>query len=455
MSKPGPLLSAVLLLSALVVLSALWWGPIARDFAAAGTGYGAKQVCSGVFVSGRDADAVLQEDLGDLPAVVTVHANPDTQTVTASLGPVSRTAHYRQGLGCTLAAGGEPIEPMPLDHDNPANDAGPLAEAPEDDARRLALGPMMEAAFSEPARDQDRGTRALVVLHEGRIVAERYAPGFDADMPLPGWSMAKSVTNALTGILVKRGQIDLDDGVPEWRDTGDEREAISVRHLLQMTSGLTFNEDYADPLGDPIRMLFTEPDTAAFVRGKGLDAAPGSEWDYTSGTTNLLMAVLRDAHGNENEWAGFPRDALFQPLGMESATLEPDASGTFVGSSFMLATARDWARFGQLYLQDGEWNGSRLLPEGWVEFTQEPAPDADKGGYGAHFWLNSGDPDTGERPWPDLPADTYAASGYQGQEVVIVPSANLVVVRLGLSRPREAWDREWFVGGVLDVLGTD
>ncbi len=433
----------------------VWWGPIARDFAAAGTGYGAKQLCSGVFVSGRDPRTVLEEDLGDLPAVISAHANPDTGTVTASLGPLSRTAHYREGLGCTLAAGGTALEPMPVNANRAGTGTEAFPEAPDDAPRRLALGPLMEAAFSEPARDAQRGTRALVVVHRGQIVAERYAPGFDRDMPLPGWSMAKSVTNALTGVLVRDGQLGLDAAVPQWRDANDGRESIRVRHLLQMTSGLAFDEDYADPLGDPIRMLFNEPDAAAFVRSKALEAEPGSEWDYTSGTTNLLMALLRDAVGDDRAWADFPREALFRPLGMDSAVLEPDASGNFVGSSFMLATARDWARFGQLYLHDGVWNGERLLPEDWVAFTREPAPDADKGGYGAHFWLNRGDPDTGERPWPELPADTYAASGYQGQEVVIVPSADLVVVRLGLSRPREAWDREWFVGGVLDVLGED
>ncbi|SEO45540.1 serine hydrolase domain-containing protein [Aquisalimonas asiatica] len=455
MNRPAPLLSGVLLLLGLLALSVLWWGPIARDFAAAGTGYGAKQLCSGVFVSGRDPLQVLDKDLGDLPAVISAHANPETGTVTASLGPLTRKAYYRDGLGCTLAAGGTAPSPMPVTATDDGDTPATLPAVDHNAPRRLALGPMVEAAFSEPLRDQQRGTRALVIVHQGQIVAERYAPGFDADMPLPGWSMAKSVTNALTGILVRDGYISLDDTLPEWRDADDGRASITVRHLLQMTSGLAFEEDYADPLGDPIRMLFNEPDAAAFVRSKGLDAEPGMEWEYTSGTTNLLMAVLRGAIDDDTAWAGFPREALFQPLGMDSAVLEPDASGTFVGSSFMLATARDWARFGQLYLQDGKWNGERLLPEDWVAFTREPAPDADKGGYGAHFWLNRGDPDTGERPWPELPADTYAASGYQGQEVVIVPSADLVVVRLGLSRPREAWDREWFVSGVLDLLGGE
>ncbi len=435
----------------LLSLSALWWWPVARDLAAVGTGYGAKALCSAVFISERDSAEVLETDLSDLPGIVTTHVNEGARTVTASVGPVTRTARYREGLGCTLALAD--IEEMSVERPAVNSDkTRDLMKVPADDPLRLALGPVLETAFSEPVHDWERGTRAIVVLHRGRIVAERYAPGFDADTPLPGWSMAKSVTNALAGIVLKRGKLALDDTVPGWTEAGDGREQVTVQHLLQMTSGLEFGEEHVFPLGDSLRMLFAEPDAAAFVRDLPMGAAPGTRWEYTSGTTNLLMWVLREALEPEADWLAFPREVLFEPLGMHSAVLEPDAYGTFLGSSFMFATARDWARFGQLYLQDGQWDGEQILPEGWVALTRQPAPHAPKGRYGAHFWLNRGDPETGERPWPKLPDDAYAALGYQGQEIVIVPSEELVAVRLGLSRPSEAWDRERFVGGVIELL---
>ena len=448
--RPGR--AALLLLIAAALVAGAWWTPTAHDFAKVATGFGAKQLCSGVFVSGRQPDQVLASDMVDMPAIVRTSVDRDARSAFARIGPVHREARFREGLGCSLVIDAHDANALP---DPPAADDAsptPLPEADVNDSRRLRLAPLVSAAFGEPDDDMQRGTRAVVILHRGELVAEDYAPGFDADTPLPGWSMAKSVVHALTGILLAEDTVALDDGVPGWSETDDHRSDITLRHLLQMTPGLTFDEDYTSPLGDPIRMLFGEPSAPGFVRGKPMAHPPGDGWDYTSGTTNLLVWVLREAVDDDTRWATLPRDALFKPLGMRSAVMETDAEGNFVGSSFMYATARDWARFGLLYLQDGQWQSEQLLPEGWVDFAREPAPHAPDGGYGAHFWLNRGDPDTGERPWPALPPDTYAASGYQGQEVVIVPSADLVVVRLGVSRPREAWDREWFVAGALEIL---
>ncbi len=448
--RPGRVVLLLVLGGALV--AAAWWAPTARDFAHVATGFGAKQLCSGVFISGREPDDVRASDMADLPAIIRTSLDSDAREASARIGPIRRDARYRDGLGCSLVFDDRQAQELPAAPPATDDDRTPLAEADGDDPRRLNLAPLVAAAFGEPEADMHRGTRAVVVLHQGELVAEQYAPGFDADMPLPGWSMAKSVVHALTGILLAEDAVALDDPVPGWEQAEGRRGDITLRHLLQMTSGLAFDENYTSPVSDPLRMLFAEPSAPAFARGKPVAHAPGEHWDYTSGTTNLLVWVLRQAVDDEQRWPAFPRDALFSPLGMESAVMETDAAGNFIGSSFMYATARDWARFGQLYLQDGRWNGERLLPEGWVDFARQPAPNAPKGSYGAHFWLNRGDPDTGERPWPDLPQDAYAASGYQGQEVVIVPSRDLVVVRLGISRPREAWDREWFVGAVIDTL---
>jgi CubicO group peptidase (beta-lactamase class C family) len=307
-----------------------------------------------------------------------------------------------------------------------------------------ALDAAVEEAFAEPGAVPSRRTRAIVVVHDGSIVAERYATGYGPDAALPGWSMTKSTVNALVGVLVREGKLQLDSplSVPEWSAPDDPRRTITLRHLLQMASGLDFTESYGNPLGDVLWMLFGTGDAAGFAARKPIVTAPGKGWAYSSGTTNIVARALRQAvGGGEADYLAFPRRALFEPLGMASAVIEPDASGTFVGSSFMFASARDWARFGLLYLQDGVRDGNRILPEGWVAFSTTPAPSAPGGVYGAHFWLRlstlyarSGN--------EGLPRDAYHAVGHEGQLLTIIPSRRLVVVRLGLSVGRGVWDHK-------------
>ncbi|MEE8523376.1 MAG: serine hydrolase, partial [Thermoanaerobaculia bacterium] len=400
-----------------------------------GTAYFAKVLCSEVFVSGRPPEDVLAIDLAlDNPIVQGIEVDVDTerQRVSASLrGFFASTAVHREGLGCSLAievtpeelssqtlAGTAPRPPRPWPEDD--EDAVEPA-APEIDVERLRQA--VDGAFFEPDPDRPRRTRAIVVVHDGELVAERYAPGFDAEMPLTGWSMTKSVTNALVGILVEQGRLDVQAPapVPEWQDDEDPRAAVTLDQLLWMSSGLDFDETYGDPGADVQQMLFRRPSAAAFAAAMPLRTPPGSEWSYSSGTSNIVSRIVRktvEAAG-EDYWT-FPRRALFEPLGMTSATLEPDASGTFVGSSFCFATARDWARFGLLYLGDGVWEGERILPPGWVEYSTTPTPRSN-GRYGAHFWLNA-DADGSERRWPGLPADLYMMSGFEGQWVYVVPS---------------------------------
>lgn len=440
-----PILVALL---AVVAGLATWAGARALELARVGGGYAAKQVCSGVFVSGRGGDDVIRHDVAEVPGFVRIRVDRERGVVSAGTGPLRREAVYRAGLGCTLVHDGVP-EPNP-GRARAVAAGTPLAEAAADDPLRQGLRPGIDAAFDEPDPATRRGTRAVIVVHRGRIVAERYAAGFDAAMPLAGWSMAKGAVNALAGILVAEDRLALTDGVPGWEDATDGREDITVRHLLQMTSGLAFVEDYADPGADVVRMLFDEPDAAAVAARQPMMARPGERWHYASGTTNLLMAVMRDRFADADEWLAFPRRALFEPLGMRAAVMEPDATGNPVGSSFMYATARDWVRLGRLYLDDGYLDGERLLPAGWVEFTRRPVAAAPKGRYGAHFWLNAGDPDTGERHWPAVPEDALIASGFREQRLVIVPSRDLVILRLGLTAPRGSWDAEAFVAAIVD-----
>jgi hypothetical protein len=316
-----------------------------------------------------------------------------------------------------------------------------------------AVTAAVDEAFAEPGPVPTRRTRAVVIVQDGRLVAERYGAGFGPESALPGWSMTKSVVNALTGVLARDGKLALDAPVsaPEWSGAGDPRRAVTLRQLLHMSSGLAFTETYGNPLGDVIWMLFGTGDAAGYAARKPLAAPPGQRWSYSSGTTNILARALRGAVGGaEADYQLFPRRALFELLGMTSAVIEPDAAGTFVGSSLMFATARDWARFGLLFLQDGIWEGRRVLPEGWVTFSVTPAPAAPDGVYGAHFWLRLG---RGYAPSGEhgLPPDTYHAIGHEGQILTVIPSHRLVVVRLGLSAGRGAWDHAAFLRRLLGV----
>ena len=242
---------------------------------------------------------------------------------------------------------------------------------------RIALEAGVKAAFAEPDSAHPRRTRALVVVHGGRIVAERYAPGFNATMPLIGWSMTKMAINALVGIAVQDGKLALPDTAYCLSGAGTSTPAakITLDQLLRMTSGLSFNEDYADHASDVIQMLFVQGDKAGFAAAKPLEYSPGTHWQYSGGTSNIIARVLRQRFVDERDYLRFPRERLFEPLGMRSAVLEPDEAGTFVGSSFMYASARDWARLGLLFLRDGVWQGRRLLPEGWVAYSLTPTKE--------------------------------------------------------------------------------
>jgi CubicO group peptidase (beta-lactamase class C family) len=376
-----------------------------------------------------------------------VRVAPEGAEASVLGGIVRARAVLRPGLGCTLAPDGPVVRDAAVEALPPRPPRDPARAWPEGEAALLAPPPpaalrAIARAFEEPGPPRPRReTRAVVVARDGRLVAERYAPGVDPDAPLLSWSMAKSVTMALVGVLVLDGRLSLEAPapVPEWCGAGDPRGTITLDQLLRQSSGLAFDETLG-AVSDVSRMLFTEPDTGAFAASFPLAARPDTVWSYSSGTSNLVARIVRDAFGGDlAAMVRYARERLFDPAGMTTALFEPDASGSFIGSSFAFMTARDWARFGELFRRDGVWNGRRLLPEGWVRYATTPTPKAPLGRYGAHWWLNAGEPGAPERrPWPALPADVYAARGHSGQWLVIVPSARLVVVRLGLTVP----DRE-------------
>ena len=447
-----PLYTALVVVAVLALAIAGWH--LAR-IAPIGTAYAAKTLCSGVFVSGREPQPVIDEDImaevHPLLRLVTPQLDRDRQRASARfLGFAAREAQYRPGLGCTLAIGRSADELMRVTGATASpGPAEPLPVALPDastDAARLRAA--IDAAFTEPDPRGKRRTRAVVVLHHGRIVAERYAPAFRPDTPQLGWSMTKTVTGALAGVMVREGRLALDADrlLPQWRGAGDPRAAITLSQIMRMITGLAFDETYGDPLSDVARMLLGVGDGAALAAARPLVAPPGTVWAYSSGTSYLLARVLREAAPGEA--LTLARRGLFDPIGMRSAVMEADAAGTPVGAAYMYASAHDWARFGQFLLQDGVWNGRRILPEGWVRTMSTLTPQSPRQDFGAHLWVRVPEPFNSAR-MVDLPADAVHMSGHEGQFVSIVPSRALVVVRLGLSRPEPVWDHETFLAAVL------
>ncbi len=421
---------------------ALWAWPRLRRLASVGCSYKAKVLASSLFVSGLDLDPENAPEVSaeayTLMRLFGASVDRTKKIVTVSFhGLQPRTAVYRPGLGATLT--GFPLPDGRLARPKPSAD---LPFAP-----LYALEAVLERAFAERAPRRKR-TRAVVILHDGVVVGERYAPGFDAHIPLNGWSMTKSVMGALIGTLVKEGKLAMTDRalLPQWE--GDARAGITLEDLLRMRSGLRFSEVYSDTQSDVTRMLYDGYDAAGFAASRPLESPPGTVWKYASGTSNILSLIARRAVG-ESDYLSWPRRALFDPLGMTSAVFEPDAAGTFVGSSYLFATARDWARFGLLHAEGGRG----LLPEGWVRLATTPTPQAPNGKYGAHWWLKLSKELGGESSHAaKIPADAFHALGHEGQCVTVIPSRRLVVVRLGLSIDIKAWNHAAFLAELLEAL---
>jgi hypothetical protein len=410
-------------------------------------------LCAQVFVSGLDPARVYADTIADriepirgirLTGRVLRHEVDAArrQVRTTYAGAFESRAVYRDGVGCLVVQGAAPppaAVPASVAGAGPGaaallpEIAGPRVVEPTDARLRAAL----DGAFAEPPEPPYRQTKAVVVVHDGRVVAERYAPGYGVTTPVPGYSDTKSVVSALVGILVREGHVAVDQPapVPAWRDPRDRRHAITIDHLLRMTSGLAWKEHLAGGGPDSAsRMSFVERDMAQFAESRPLSTPHGSTWGYNSGGTMILSRIIRDAVGGRAEDVlRFAHRELFDPLGMRNVTFEFDATGTPVGSRSMLAPARDWARFGMLYLDDGVVAGRRILPEGWVRYSFSPTPVAGIG-YGAGFWTNLGSSEGAarRRGW-GMPPDSFFASGFLGQFVVVVPSERLVVARFGIS----------------------
>ena len=410
------------------------------------SGYGAKNLCSCVFVAGRTQASVQSEELADFPLSLAkfIVDFKDSSVTGTVFGFAKQKAIYRYGLGCTLineiseAALRKQnfVRPQPpsLNSDSIAWPYGErvLNSIPLG-VNKEKLMQAMEDAFVDDMPNYKKVTRAVVVLYDGKLTAEKYAPGFNKNSKMLGWSMTKSITSTLIAMLVKKGKLDINKPAPvaEWSNPLDERHAITIKNLLQQSSGLDFVEDYTKS-SDATKMLFQRKDMAAYTASRPLKNIPGSVFYYSSGNSNILSRIIRQTVGNK-EYYNFIYDSLFYKIGMYSAIQEPDGSGTIVGSSYTWATARDWARFGLLFYNNGIWNNESLLPNDWVKEATTPATSSIQKEYGYQWWLNGVQVNNpSQKLFPDVPADMFRASGFGGQGVYIIPSKKMVIVRLGL-----------------------
>ena len=411
------------------------------------TGFASKQLCTLTFVSGREQKDIEANELGFFPVslVKNVINFEDSSVTSTILGLAKKKAYYRKQIGCTL------INNIRADqlHSQvfvipaiPANNADslpwPLGDKVADtfpgNIDKSKLNAAVDEAFTEPYPKKKQRTRAVIVLYDGQLVSEKYAPGYSKDSKMYGWSMAKSITAALIGTLVKQGKLNVSQlaPVPEWNKQSDPRHFITIKNLLQQTSGLNFLENYTKA-SDVTNMLYKEDDMAAYTADHKLANEPGRVFNYSSGNSNILSRIIRHTTGKK-DYAAYPYTALFHKIGMYHTLVEPDASGTYVGSSYIMATARDYARFGLLYYNDGIWNGERILPEGWVKETSLPPASNSLKNYGYQFWINGFDKDHPDKiKYPDVPRDMFYCDGFGYQYIYIIPSKKLVVVRLGLT----------------------
>ena len=435
-------------------------------------GMAAKGICSAAFVAGRPRQDLLAQDvLPASPVLALIKADIDeaSHSVTARFaGLVSRRAVLLRHRGCVLDlapdATAQAYAPQAdTGQPWPKGEAALAASQWGDGVDAEKLKTIAESVFVGAGDPQAANARGFAVIQHGRMLVLRNAPGFAAGTGLHGWSMTKTITGMLAHKLAQDRGLALDaavidafsDGreppwVAYWRR--DAHKTIKVSDLLYMRDGLATTEDYA-PWGSVPHMLWGTPDTAAWAASHAVEATPGTRWRYLSATANLLAAVARGRFATDAEYWSYPGKALFEPIGAKSALLETDTNGNWVGSSYLWASVGDWARLGQLMLDDGKWDGQQVLPAGWLKLASTPATSDGEGpGYGAMSW-RYGNPQAGLcRNQAGVPADTVVMGGHWGQIVAVVPSRDAVIVRLGWTFRRDQFDACKLLADVLAAL---
>lgn len=398
------------------------------------SGFSAKNVASAHFIDNRSLQLIEKSDNDfDVIGWATNQINESGKFATATvLGLKERKAIYRQGLGATLITDGfdtaKAFEvPKRIQFKN--NLPFPYGELePKDtifsNVDYAKLNKAVANAFDTNGED-DKRTRSVLVIYKDKIIAEKYAQGFNKNSIILGWSMTKSITGTLFGILQKQRKFDIykPAPIPEWQN--DNRKNITTNDLLHMNSGLEWEEAY-DKICDATEMLFHDQDMSRSQLLKPAVFKPNTHWNYSSGTTNLLSGILRKQFKTHQEYLDFWYSALIDKIGMHSMIVETDMAGNYVGSSYAWATTRDWSKLGLLYLHKGNWNGEQLFDAIWAKYVSTPT-NSSNGKYGAHFWLNA------DGFYPDAPRDMYSCNGFQGQKVYIILSMDLVIVRMGLT----------------------
>ena len=411
-------------------------------------GYSAKNTASSVFLGERSLSFTDTTDNNFSPVNLATNAI-DKQKKTASssvFGLLTRKSIIREGLGSvlTLDKKDEKSNYKTPKRRKTVNDTIPYPygngshkDSVFESIDYKKLNETVNSIFGV------RKTRAVLVLYKDQIIAEKYSEGFTKDSRILGWSMTKSIMSTVFGILEHQQKINIQDKAPVESWQNDARKEITIHNLLQMNSGLEWDENY-DEISDATKMLFLERDMTKVQEEKPLIGKPNETWNYSSGTSNLLSGILRDQFNNHQSYLDFWYTNLIDKIGMNSMILESDLAGNYVASSYAWATARDWGKFGLLYLHNGAWNGEELFTKEWVDYVTTPTPTSN-GSYGAQFWLNT------EKQLKDVSQNMYFADGYQGQGVYILPDEDLVIVRFGLDGATGMVGNE-FLKGIIQSI---
>ena len=419
-------------------------------------GYAAKNVASSVFLADRSIVFTNETDTNYSPisiATNTIDKN-EKSSESSVFGLLTRKAVYREGLGSVLTLNDKDISYeylIPKRTKNYTNLEFPYGNKNHKDTlfssvKYDKLQQAIDTMFAEKNQ-----TRAVLVIHKDKIIAEKYAENFDKDSRLLGWSMAKSVTVSVFGVLEYQGKLNINEKAPikEWQN--DARKEITINNLLQMRSGLEWDESYTT-ISDVTKMLFLEGDMSKPQIYKPLVSKPNETTNYSSGTTNLLSGLLKQYFDTHQEYLDFWYTDLIDKIGMHSMTVEADLNGNYVGSSYAWATARDWSKLGLLYLHKGNWNGNQIFSKNWVDYATKPGAisNDDRSNYNNTYpsdygivWLNAG------KIYPDVPASLYSFNGHQGQYVFVLPEQDLVIVRMGLTKNA---DLNQFISGIVDAV---
>lgn len=417
------------------------------------SGFSAKSVSSCHFIDGRSLDYIQQNDNDiNLIDLAKNQLNDTEQFATASVyGLKNRKAIYRKGLGATLIVGDfDATKTFDIPKRTVLNTNLPFPYGnlePKDTIFENIDYKQLKSAVANAFDNTNKiskKSRAVLVIYKDKIIAEQYINGFNKNSMFLGWSITKSLTATYFGILQKDQKFDINQPAPiaEWQN--DARKIITTNDLLHMNSGLAWEEDYGK-ISDVTKMLFLSANMSQSQIGKAIAGKPNQTWNYSSGTTNLLSGILRNRFKTNQEYIDFWYSSLIDRIGMNSMIVEQDMAGNFVGSSYGWATARDWAKFGLLYLHKGNWNGDQIFAESWEKYVRTPT-NTSHGKYGGHFWLNQ------DQFFKDAPKEMYSCSGYQGQKVMIFPSQNLVIVRFGLKEASDGFDFNALIKNVITSI---